>query len=269
MQTSFIQAIFNSPRAYLRYNSNRQNYTRILERVPIPWIFLASDTDFENWNKALTIFFLFFFFIIALISKRLNWILLRIVLKDFSIFFAKISKVVSISGIAKNASSSLSLFKRNMITVCIYLMRASKDETGGGSTHLSPEGLSYTSPTSWQRWLLGVPWQPDTPWARPTYPSCWGRRGLSSRPSARWLFAGYLRRCSHLLVIGMHQAFLCNRARDRSVSIVRRRLYNRLLAVSSVVRSIRRYTWFRLHIDTFTRVNFLSYKNLFYIVLHL
>lgn len=135
-----------------------------------------------------------------------------------------------------------------------------------GSTHLSPEGLSCTSPTSWQRWLLGVPWQPDIPWVRPTYPSCWGRRGPSSRPSARWLFAGYLRRCSHLLVIGMHQAFLCNRARDRSVSIVHRRFYNRL-TVSPFVRSIRRCTWFQLYADTFTRVNFLWFKNLFPIVL--
>lgn len=92
----------------------------------------------------------------------------------------------------------------------MYLMRERRQKETG-STHLSPEELSCTSPASWLQWLQDAPWQPDTPWARPTCPSCWGRRGPSSRPSARWLFAGYLRRCSHLLVIGMHQAFLCNR----------------------------------------------------------
>lgn len=102
-----------------------------------------------------------------------------------------------------------------MIAVFIYLMREREDERERerqtGSTHLSPEELSCTFLASWLRWPQDAPWQPDTPWARPTCPFCWGRRGPSSRPSARWLFAGYLRRCSHLLVIGMHQAFLCNR----------------------------------------------------------
>lgn len=84
-------------------------------------------------------------------------------------------------------------------------------------THLSPKEPSCTSPISSPRWLPDVPWQLDTPWARPTCLSYSGRRDPNSRPSVRWLFAGYLRRCSHLLVIGMYHACLRNRTVNQSI----------------------------------------------------
>lgn len=115
---------------------------------------------------------------------------------------------------------------------CLYIFGKAR-ELGSrtGSTHLSPEEFSCTSPASWLRWLPGVLSQPDTPWARPTCPSCWARRGPNSQPSARWLFAGYLRRCSHLLVIGVQQAFLCNRTWSIRRSYYLRRSRSRFASI--------------------------------------
>ena len=89
--------------------------------------------------------------------------------------------------------------------------------TNSANSYLSREGLSCISPASSLRSLPAWSWPLDIPWERPTCPSCWGRTGLSSPPIARWLFVGYLRQCSYLLVIGMRQAFFRIRPRnDRS-----------------------------------------------------
>lgn len=106
-------------------------------------------------------------------------------------------------------------FKRQ--TQTISGSRVSPDKTRGRSwkynqatpvnSYLSREGPSCISPVSSPRSLPAWSWPRDTPSGRPTCLSCWGRTGPSSPPIARWLFVGYLRQCSYLLVIEMRQAF--------------------------------------------------------------
>lgn len=110
------------------------------------------------------------------------------------------------------------------------------DQITSANSYLSREGLSCISPAASPRSLPAWSWPLDIPWERPTCPSCWGRTGPSSPPIVRWLFVGYLRQCSYLLVIGMRQAFICIRPGtidrpDRSfrrTSIVWARLTRRL-----------------------------------------